>query len=182
MKTPREFCLTLIRILLSTPAALVMRDAETFKNLAVSVAYFLSAPVSNGDDDENDETTPDDVAALETAAGKPCAFWDAAEAAAADVCRRLENDVRALRFEDTADCVNFPTYAIGYLFNADPSGMEAEDIKNFDNWFNRITNNGELHVNFDSVNPGDDPYFSSCPAFGLPAECERVAVTYFPDL
>ena len=131
---------------------------------------------------DHDETTPDDVAALETAAGKPCAFWDAAEAAAADVCRRLENDVRALRFEDTADCVNFPTYAIGYLFNADPSGMEAEDIKNFDNWFNRITNNGELHVNFDSVNPGDDPYFSSCPAFGLPAECERVAVTYFPDL
>ena len=59
MKTPREFCLTLIRILISTPAALVMRDAETFKNPAVSVAYFLSAPVSNGDDDENDENAPD---------------------------------------------------------------------------------------------------------------------------
>ena len=41
------------------PAALVMRDAETFKNPAVSVAYFLSAPVSNGDDDENDQNAPD---------------------------------------------------------------------------------------------------------------------------
>lgn len=43
-----------------------------------------------------DKTTGDDVEALETAAGGPGAFWEAADAAAADVCRRLEDDVRAL--------------------------------------------------------------------------------------
>lgn len=41
------------------PAALELRDVETFKRLAANVAYFLSAPVSNGDDDENDENAPD---------------------------------------------------------------------------------------------------------------------------
>lgn len=122
-----------------------------------------------------DETTPDDVAALESAAGGAQKFWDAAEAAAADVCRRLETDVRALRYEDTSECVDFPAYALPLLFNGDMSGMDAEDIKNFEEWHRRITCDFEP-TDFAEVNPGADPYFSSSPAFGLPADCVRIAV------
>lgn len=44
------------------PAALVMRDAETFKHLAANAAYFLSAPVYAGDDySENDDESDDDA-------------------------------------------------------------------------------------------------------------------------
>lgn len=105
------------------------------------------------------------------------------EAAADDVCEALEPAVRALRVEDSNDsgCYNVPTYALPYLINADPSGLSDEEIAAIDEWYAGLEVEG-LSFTLDVVDSQAAPYFSNCPAFGLPAECERVAVTYFPDL
>ena len=105
------------------------------------------------------------------------------EAAADDVCEALEPAVRALRVEDSNDsgCYNVPTYALPYLINADPSGLSDEEIAAIDEWYAGLEVAG-LSFTLDVVDSQAAPYFSNCPVFGLPAECERVAVTYFPDL
>lgn len=131
----------------------------------------------------DDETTAEDLQALENAAGGGFIFWRGVNAAADDVCEALEPAVRALRVEDSDDsgCYNVPTYALPYLINADPSGLSDEEIAAIDEWYAGLEVEG-LSFTFDVVDSQAAPYFSNCPAFGLPAECERVAVTYFPDL
>lgn len=132
---------------------------------------------------DDEETTAEDLQALETAAGGGFAFWQGVNAAADDVCEALEPAVRALRVEDSDDsgCYNVPTYALPYLINADPSGLSDEEIAAIDGWYAGLAVEG-LSFTLDVVDSEAAPYFSSCPAFGLPAECERVAVNYFPDL
>lgn len=131
----------------------------------------------------DEETTTEDLQALETAAGGGFTFWQGVNAAADDVCEALEPAVRALRVEDSNDsgCYNVPTYALPYLINADPSGLSDEEIAAVDEWYAGLAVEG-LSFTLDCVDSEAAPYFSSCPAFGLPAECQRVAVKYFPDL
>lgn len=57
-----------------------------------------------------------------------------------------------------------PTWAIAYLINADPSGLEDEDIDMVDKW-QRNTGIGYVCVPDD-----DDPYFTTSPAFGQPCD------------
>lgn len=111
------------------------------------------------------------------------AFCFYENAAAGDVCEALEPAVRALRVEDSddSDCYNVPAYALPYLINADASGLDDEEIAAIDEWYAGLEVEG-LSFTLDCVDSQAAPYFSNCPAFGLPAECERVAVTYFPDL
>ena len=132
---------------------------------------------------DDEETTPEDLQALETAAGGGFTFWQGVNAAADDVCEALEPAVRALRVEDSddSDCYNVPTYALPYLINADPSGLNDEEIEAIDQWCAGLAVEG-LSFTINCVDSQAAPYFSSCPAFGLPAECQRVAVKYFPDL
>lgn len=131
----------------------------------------------------DDETTAEDLQALENAAGGGFIFWQGVNAAAGDVCEALEPAVRALRVEDSddSDCYNVPAYALPYLINADASGLDDEEIAAIDEWYAGLEVEG-LSFTLDCVDSQAAPYFSNCPAFGLPAECERVAVTYFPDL
>ena len=55
-----------------------------------------------------------------------------------------------------------PYYALPYLINDDCSGLEDEDIKNADDFCKSFNAKGAL-----IFDPKGEPYFTSCPAFGL---------------
>lgn len=54
-----------------------------------------------------------------------------------------------------------PDWALGYLINGDPSGLEDEDIEMIDDWQRRSGIGTVVCPNDD-----DEPYFTSHPAFG----------------
>lgn len=129
------------------------------------------------------ETTPEEVEALE--GENPWDFWAQAIRAAESLCISLENVVRDMRLEDMSETVNLPEYALPYLFNADPSGLSEEDIKNIDAWDESLEREGfakSISVLGQETPEGPAPYFSSNPAFGLPAQCVKAAISYTPDI
>ena len=69
------------------------------------------------------------------------------------------------------DCVECPTWALGYLINNDPEGLSPEEIVMVDDWAEGLG----LYQHF-SVGDNEEPYFSKSPAFGLPSECVLMEV------
>ena len=66
---------------------------------------------------------------------------------------------------------NIPEYALSYLVNDDPSGLEEEDIKNIDEFIERE----ELGA---CVDWGEEASFTSRPAFGLATDCVEATFEY----
>ena len=61
-----------------------------------------------------------------------------------------------------------PTWALCYLINSDPSGLNEEDIKMIDKW---CKENGISVLSTASDQEGEsEPYFTHYPAFGLPTD------------
>lgn len=61
-----------------------------------------------------------------------------------------------------------PTWALCYLINSDPSGLTDEEIAMVDKWY---AGNNVMGICTATEQEGECyPYFSHCPAFGLPAE------------
>lgn len=60
-----------------------------------------------------------------------------------------------------------PTCYVGYLFNGDATGFTEEEIKEIDQWCK------DIKMIYLSLREDEDgfatPYFSTRPAFGLPA-------------
>ena len=60
-----------------------------------------------------------------------------------------------------------PTWALCYLFNSDATGLTDEEIALIDQWY---TENKVMGITTATEQEGECfPYFSHCPAFGLPA-------------
>ena len=57
----------------------------------------------------------------------------------------------------------FPSYALCALFNGDFDGLEEEDIKHIEKF---MQDNDHIDV-FDDKEPDSEPYFCTCPEFGL---------------
>ncbi len=77
--------------------------------------------------------------------------------------------------ESVKSVERIPTYALPYLVNGDATGLTDEDKKIIDDVWRR--NNIELVVPMaEDVEAGPQPYFSSSPMFGLPAEVEDCIV------
>jgi hypothetical protein len=72
-----------------------------------------------------------------------------------------------LKFHDTYD---IPTYSLPYLINGDVDGLDDTDIAAIEEWLQSI--GGEVTIDCS----GSSSYFSSDPAFGLPADCEECDV------
>ena len=72
-----------------------------------------------------------------------------------------------MKFE-THSC-RIPTWALNYLVNADTEGLTEEDLKLVRAW--ECKWDGPI-----SISASGDPYFSNCPAFGLPCDVEDCEV------
>lgn len=76
---------------------------------------------------------------------------------------------------------SIPSWALPYITNGDAEGLSEEDIALVENWENKMikrgfkpdfydfvreNENGELYLD-----PEQEAYFDSFPAFGLPSDC-----------
>ena len=68
-----------------------------------------------------------------------------------------------MKFE-TYNC-KIPTWALNYLINAETEGLTDEDLALVRAWEDQW--DGPI-----SISNSGEPYFSSCPAFGLPCDVE----------
>lgn len=57
-----------------------------------------------------------------------------------------------------------PVWALCYLINADPSGLEDDEIKSIDKWME------QSGVKYVCIPEEENPYFSAFPAFGLASD------------
>lgn len=159
------------------------RGSDSWSNDAFHFELVQDAIALTDHDWDPTETTAEEVEVLE--GENPADFWLQAEKAAAALCRNLEDTVRGMRYEDLSETVNLPDYALPYLFNADPSGLSEEDITNIDIWYQSLDRDGfskSIDVLGLSTPEGPEPYFSSNPAFGLPAQCVKACIGYTPDI
>lgn len=59
-----------------------------------------------------------------------------------------------------------PEWSMCYLFNSDADGLTEEDIQEIEKWSKK---NKMVYLSLREDEDGfTDPYFSTCPAFGLP--------------
>ena len=72
-----------------------------------------------------------------------------------------------MKFE-THSC-KIPTWALNYLVNAETEGLTDEDLALVRAWESKW--DGPI-----SISTSGDPYFSNCPAFGLPCDVEDCEV------
>lgn len=67
-----------------------------------------------------------------------------------------------------------PSWAICYFVNGDATGMEDNEIEMADKWLtdNKVISVWPKHTVLPDGTCGDlcEPYFSTCPAFGLPCD------------
>lgn len=68
-----------------------------------------------------------------------------------------------------------PTYALGYLVNGDPTGLEENEIEMIDEVC-RVQKIEVVCPIGQTVEGGCQPYFSIAPMFGKPAEVEDCIV------
>ncbi len=68
-----------------------------------------------------------------------------------------------------------PTYAIPYLVNGDATGLTTEDKEIIDEAYRKHSIEVVVPIT-DSVEGSPQPYFSSSPMFGKPAEVEDCIV------
>lgn len=61
-----------------------------------------------------------------------------------------------------------PTWALCYLINGDPTGLDNDDIAVVDEWYN--TNRVVIVSVSDILDGTCNPYFTRFPAFGLPCD------------
>ena len=76
---------------------------------------------------------------------------------------------------------SIPSWALPYIVNGDSDGLSKEDISLVEKWENKMRERGFNPDVFDFVRedengelylePEQDSYFDSFPAFGLPSEC-----------
>lgn len=75
-----------------------------------------------------------------------------------------------------------PTWALCYIINGDPSGLEDDDIAKVDNFFKSYERIGcpiqIVSPIVEDENAGPHAYFSHYPAFGLPCEVEDCEVLF----
>ena len=75
----------------------------------------------------------------------------------------VDSDAEVLyEVEEEEETEQIPAWALSAIVNDDYSGLEDEDIKLIEDWFEET---GYTHVCCPSDD--DEPYFSPCPAFGL---------------
>lgn len=70
--------------------------------------------------------------------------------------------------------VKIPSWALCYLINSDDSGLEPEDKKIVDDWIDKMREGGRIDVC--CPKEGEEAYFCSHPAFGLPSDVEECDV------
>ncbi len=129
------------------------------------------------------ETTPEEVETL--AGGWDSHFWTQANRAAESLCLSLESVIRDMRSEDLSETVDLPEYALPYIYNADPSGLSEEDIKNIDEWSASLDRQGfvrGIELKGQDTEEGPQSFFSRSPAFGLPAQCVTAFIRYVEDI
>lgn len=63
-----------------------------------------------------------------------------------------------------------PTWAIGYMVNGDPSGLEDDEIKEIDEWMRKY----KVWV----VDPTGEPYFTNYPLFGKACDVYDCTILY----
>ena len=76
---------------------------------------------------------------------------------------------------------SLPSWALPYIANGDAEGLSEEDITLVENWKNKMLERGFKPDIFDFVredengelylDPDQEAYFDSFPAFGLPSDC-----------
>lgn len=76
---------------------------------------------------------------------------------------------------------SIPSWAMPCIVNSDPEGLSKEDIILIENWENKMIKRGFRPDIFDLVRkdeigdvylePEQEAYFDSFPAFGLPSDC-----------
>lgn len=72
-----------------------------------------------------------------------------------------------------------PEYAVCYLEYGDDSGLSEEDVRNIDAWRDSLEcDESPYSPSFDY---GENRYFTSYPAFGLPCDCIDLTVTWLAD-
>lgn len=69
---------------------------------------------------------------------------------------------------ETRSC-KIPAWALNYLVNADAEGLTEEDLRLVREWERKW--NAPI-----SISASGEPYFSNCPAFGLPCDVEDCEV------
>lgn len=65
-----------------------------------------------------------------------------------------------------------PDYALSYLVNGDSSGIDDDDKKTIDEWYQQFIDEAQAvsgHIIFDASS--EDSYFTWDPEFGLACEC-----------
>ncbi len=162
---------------------------------------YESAAFRNATDSEIEALAKECVG--ETFRGRPdslspfLVLADVADDAAEAVCANAIEDVRKYltrlrnRIDESAgEVFALPTWALPALANGDYSELSADDIEALESWINA---HPEINATcFDCVNWDDsdrayyipdeneeiDTFFDSCPAFGLPAECEYCFFLY----
>lgn len=67
--------------------------------------------------------------------------------------------------------VDFPTWALNYLFNDDSTGLTPDEVAMVEDW-------KEHKEFFTSI---ENAFFSKYPAFGLPCECIELKYCYAHD-
>ena len=76
---------------------------------------------------------------------------------------------------------SIPSWALPYIVNGDIEGLSKEDISLVEKWENKMRERGFKPDMFDFVredengeiylDPEQEAYFDSFPAFGLPSDC-----------
>lgn len=71
------------------------------------------------------------------------------------------------------DNIKLPTWALCPLFNADYSGINDEQEKEFDEWYaEMVEKHGQITINIQDETSNFEPY----PAFGLADNCVVAAI------
>ena len=70
-----------------------------------------------------------------------------------------------------------PTWSLDYIINGDATGLNEDEIKMIDDLFHKQRIELVCPVE-DNEKVGTQPYFSTFPFFGLPAEVEDCLVIY----
>lgn len=67
-----------------------------------------------------------------------------------------------------------PTWAFGYIFNGDMTGLTDEEVKQIDEALEQIG----VDIVCTPADEESQPYFTHYPLFGLPAEVEDCVILY----
>ena len=75
------------------------------------------------------------------------------------------------------DTVNLPVWALPYVVNADPSGLEEGEKRMVNRWWRSLQRPGLIV----EVVPTNASFFSHRPAFGLACEVVEATITWLEN-